>query len=99
MIMEVKTSKGTQAITSDQWHVIHSHFTDPRSDLPFLRGVSSEHPDRSECVKAAKALLARLESEASNVPAAEKDEVFVRRPGFKSLRAVKRRRGRQRRSG
>lgn len=99
MIMEVKTSKGTQAITSDQWHVVHSHFTDPRCELPFLRGVSSEHPDRSECVKAAKALLAKLATEAGNVPAAEKDEVYVRRPGFKSLKAVKSRRGRQRRSG
>lgn len=89
MIKEVKTSKGTDAITSDKWHVIHAHFTDSQRKLPFHRGIASEHDDRDECIKAANALRARLTAEAGKVPAAEQDEVFVRRPGFKSLKAAK----------
>ena len=96
MIKEVVTSKGTAAITSDRWHVVLSRFTNAGRKQPFARGIDSEHADRSECLKAARALRARLAAEAGSVPEEERDEVFVRRPNFKSLKAARRRRARHR---
>ena len=92
MITTVETRKGTEAITSDRWHVVHARFVGEGAGLPFTRSVSSEHDDRKSCVRAAKALVAKVRSEAGTVPLAEQDEVFVRRPGFKSLKAARRRR-------
>jgi hypothetical protein len=91
MISTVETRKGTAAITSDRWHVVHARFTEGEAGLPFLRSITSEHEDRAACVKAARSLVARVRSEAPNVPLAERDQVFVRRPGFKSLRKAARR--------
>ena len=91
MITTVETSKGTEAITSDRWHVVHARFVGARARLPFARSISSEHDDRKSCVQAAKALIAKVRSEAGTVPLAEQDQVFVRRPGFKSLKAARRR--------
>jgi hypothetical protein len=92
MIKEVVTSKGTPAITSDQWHVVHSRYADGRQERPFARAVHSEHASRSECVQAARALRRKLSAGSQSVPAAERDEVFVRRPNFKSLKLARVRR-------
>jgi hypothetical protein len=87
MITAVKTRKGTDAITSDQWHVVHARFLGG-DERGFARSISSEHVDRGACVKAARALIARIRAEAGDVPADQRDQVFVRRPGFKSLKAA-----------
>lgn len=89
MIQEVVTSKGANAITSDHWHVVHSHFTSGRTKRPFVRAVHSEHADSSECQAAAKDLRKKLATESEGLPEAEQDEVFVRRPNFKSLKSVR----------
>lgn len=86
MIREVSTKKGADAITSDRWHVVHARFTGAQRDLPFARGIISEHDDRATCAKVAKALRARLALEGGDLPAEERDEVFVRRPNFRSLK-------------
>jgi hypothetical protein len=91
MIQEVVNSKGAEAITSDHWHVVHSRFVGASRKRPFVRGVESEHADRAACVKAAKALRKKLATEAGSAPVEERDEVFVRRPGFKSLKKARRR--------
>jgi hypothetical protein len=91
MIQEVVTSKGAQAITSDQWHVVHSRFVEAGRQRPFVRGVESEHADRAACVRAARALRRKLATEAGAAPVEERDEVFVRKPGFKSLKKARRR--------
>ena len=91
MIQEAVNSKGSAAITSDQWHVVHSRFVDSARTRPFSRGVSSEHADRVACVKAAKSLKAKLAKDFADAPEDERDEVFVRPPGFKSLKTAKRR--------
>lgn len=91
MITAVKTRKGTDAITSDHWHVVHSHFVGTGERRPFRRSIDSEHGDRTACVTAARALLAKLRAEAGTLPLHERDEVFVRRPGFKSLQVSTRR--------
>ena len=92
MIRDVSTSKGADAITSDHWHVVHSRFAVVRGEPGFARGIHSEHEDRAGCRQAAKELRTRLASENKAVPAAERDEVFVRRPNYKSLKRAKHRR-------
>jgi hypothetical protein len=92
MIQEVVTSKGIAAITSDQWHVVHSRLVDVHSKRPYARGVHSEHADRVACYAAAKALRVKLAGLHAGVPEAERDEVFVRKPNFKTLKLAKTRR-------
>jgi hypothetical protein len=91
MISETLTSKGTAAITSDQWHVVHSHFAgDGKGARPFARAIVSEHDDRSGCRTAAKALMSTIKAEAKKIPVGKRDQVFARPPHFKSLKAAKR---------
>lgn len=92
MIQEVKTSKGKSAITSDQWHVVHSRLVDVGAKRPYARVIHSEHGERTACQKAAKDLRVKIAREDAAVPAAERDEVFIRRPNFKTLKAAKCRR-------
>ncbi len=92
MIQEVVTKKGAAAITSDQWYVVHSRLVDRLGDLPYVRGIHSEHADRISCRKAAAALRTRLLAESASVPADERDEVFARKPRFKTLKAAPARR-------
>jgi hypothetical protein len=97
MITTVDTRKGAEAITSDHWHVVHARFVGAAADLPFARSVTSEHDDRPSCIRAARTLVAQIRRDAGVVPEAERDQVFVRRPGFKSLKSASRRqRGRRR---
>ena len=92
MISTVETRKRTEATTSDRWHVVHSHFVGRLATAPFLRSISSEHDDRASCVAAARSLLTRVRNEAGEVSIADRDQVFVRRPGFKSIKSAKKRR-------
>lgn len=89
MIKEVVTSQGTPAITSDLWHVVHAHFVGGRQARPFIRSVVSEHTDRADCTRAAKALRASLERAAKTISPRQRDEVFVCRPNFKSLKTAR----------
>lgn len=90
MIKETQTSKGTPAITSDHWHVVHSHFTGEGKSGSFAREIVSEHDDRKSCGLAATALSTKLASEASARPLARRDEVFARPPNYRSLKARRR---------
>ncbi len=92
MIQEVVTTKGIPAITSDQWHVVHSRLTDVSGKRPYARGIYSEHADRLACQKAAKALRVKLAADGATAPEAERDEVFVCRPRFKTLKLARTRR-------
>ena len=89
MIQEVDTKKGAAAITSDQWYVVHSRLVDAHQKRPYVRGIHSEHADRLSCRKAALALRAKLLEDNASVPWAERDEVFIRKPKFKTLKQAK----------
>lgn len=89
MISDVQTSKGIPALTSDKWHVVHSRFTFPGARRPFLRSIHSEWDDRATCRVAAKKLRLQLAQGSAAVPESERDEVFVRRPNFKTLRLAR----------
>lgn len=91
MIKEVQNSKGGDAITSDHWHVVHARFVGAGRKRPFTRGIESEHDSRGDCVKAAKALRLELAGAGRKLPESERDEVFVRPPGYKSLKQARRR--------
>jgi hypothetical protein len=94
MISSVETRKGTEAITSDRWHVVHSRFVGESGGFPFRRSIASEHDDRASSVRAARSLVTRLRRESGALPIETRDQVFVRRPGFKSVKSAKRRIGR-----
>ncbi|MFO0981335.1 MAG: hypothetical protein U1E76_06200 [Planctomycetota bacterium] len=51
----------------------------------------SEHDDRKQAVDAAKALLLSLRDRTGDRPIEQRDQVFVRRPNFKSLAFARRR--------
>lgn len=87
MIQEVVTKKGAAAITSDQWYVVHSRFVDRPGELPYMRGIHSEHADRLSCRKAAAALRERIQADNAAAPPDQRDEVFARKPLFKTLKA------------
>lgn len=92
MITEVQTSKGVAALTSDRWHVVHSRLLFAGTERPYSRGIHSEHDDRISCANAAKALRVRLAADSPGVSAAERDEVFVCKPNFKSFKLARTRR-------
>ena len=89
MITEVQTAKGSAAITSDRWHLVHSRWLGTGGRRPFVRSIYSEHDDQAACRDAAKELRRKLASESAGVPPTERDEVLVRRPHFKSLKRAK----------
>jgi len=92
VITDVQTSKGSSAITSDQWHIVHSRLVDAGAKRPYVRSIHSEYADGPSCRKAARALRLRLAAENPGVLEAERDEVFVCRPRFKSLKRARTRR-------
>jgi hypothetical protein len=95
MILAVETKKGTKAITSDHWHVVHSRRTDVGGKVQFVRTVHSEHDARGACLEAAKQLWQRLNETLAKLPAAQRDAVFVCRPNYKSLERSRHRRPRK----
>lgn len=91
MIEQTETRTKLAAITSDRWHVVHSQWSTTPNVQPFQRCIVSEHDDRSHAVEAARALALSLRGNADARPAEEHDQVFVRRPNFKSLAFARRR--------
>lgn len=94
MITDVKTRKGTDAITSDHWHVVHAQCTGAGERRLYHRRIESEHDDRTACVAAARALCRQLRADGGATAGSRRDEVFVRRPGYKSLKVARSRRRR-----
>lgn len=89
MIRDVVTDRGAAALTSDQWHVVHSRFVGPDTERPFTRSIHSEHADRTACREVARTLRAQLAKSDAALPAEQRDEVFVRKPNFRSLKRAK----------
>lgn len=93
MIRDTLSRKKNPALTSDHWHVVHARWTGVGPAVPaFERNIVSEHADRKGAVQAARILLGALADEMSGRSRPTRDQVFVRRPNFKSLKAAPRRR-------
>jgi hypothetical protein len=83
--------KKAAAVTSDQWHVVHARWSGEAADEPrFLRSIVSEHEDGSAALTAARKILSTLSEEMSSRPRETRDQILVRRPGYKSLKNAKR---------
>ena len=95
MIRELETSKGVPALTSDRWHVVHSRWHAGGGKRPWARSVHSECDDEATCRRAARKLRLLLAREADGATPAEADQVFVCKPGFKSFKFAKTRRGKK----
>ena len=86
MITEVQLESGATAITSDRWHLVHARYVFAGAKRPYLRSVHSEHNDRPACRVAARMLRQQLVTQEAGVAFDQRDEVFVRKPNFKSLK-------------
>jgi hypothetical protein len=86
MIQETLSSKQRPALTSDRWHVVHAQWSGKGSgSSSFLRSIVSEHEDQASAVRGARELVERLAAEMAMRPPSERDQLFVRKPGFRSL--------------
>jgi hypothetical protein len=91
MISETKTARSRAAITSDQWHVIRARWhSESNASHPYAREVVSEHPDRGSAADAARTCFAAMALEMAARPRDQRDQVFVRRPRYKSLKQAAR---------
>jgi hypothetical protein len=91
MIEQTETRRKLPAITSNRWHVVHAKWCGTPASEPFERQIVSEHEDRAQAVEAAKSLLHSLHRSGGERAAEQRDQVFVRRPNYKSLAFARRR--------
>lgn len=91
MIRETLNKKSTLAVTSDRWHVVYARWSGVVAEVPrFERSIVSEHDDKAAAVEAARRLASTYPAEMADRPRERRDQVFVRRPGYKSLKSAKR---------
>jgi hypothetical protein len=87
LIRDTLSRKSNPSITSDRWHVVHARWSGNAAGVPsFARSITSEHADRATAIAAARALQTSLGSELATRPRLCRDQVFVRRPAFKTLK-------------
>lgn len=85
MIRETLLESEALAITSDAWHVVHARWNGVAKGTPlFDRAIVSEHADIETAREAARALWRTLEDSMARRPVARRDQLFVRKPDFKS---------------
>ena len=96
MIRELRTSGNRRALTSDLWHVVHARWSGFSTLKPrFERTIVSEHSDLESAVEAARNMAIEiLDWEMMTRSCDVRDQVFVRRPGYGTLKIA----GRVRRS-
>jgi hypothetical protein len=87
VITDALTRRGNPATTSDRWHVVHAKWCGKQANHPpYSRTVVSEHTSREKAVVAAKRLAAKLDPVRIKLPPAERDQILVRPPLFRSLK-------------
>jgi hypothetical protein len=91
MIKKAFTKNRDAAVTSDQWHVVHAEWCgECTADPIFARSIASEHDDKGQAVLAAKKLKSSLRGVAAGRPPEQRDQIFVRPPGFMSVKLAPR---------
>lgn len=91
MIRETTSRRNHAALTSDHWHVVRACLSGEPSEQPrYLRSIVSEHDDRVAAVTAARQIFRSLAPEMADRPRGVRDQIFVRKPDFKSLKLAKR---------
>jgi hypothetical protein len=56
----------------------------------FVRSVVSEHEDRAAAAAAAREVISTIDRSMSDRPTEGRDQVFVRKPDYKSLKTASR---------
>jgi hypothetical protein len=91
VIQEIVNRKNLPALTSDHWHVVHARWSGNAAGKPtFVRSIVSEHEDRAAAVVAARGVMTSIVPTMGDRDPAGRDQVFVRKPDFKSLKIARR---------
>jgi hypothetical protein len=91
MIRESKNHKNSRMLSSDRWHVLRARWTgESKTDPLYRRTIESEHEDRDSALTAARAVAAGFHVEMDSRTRETRDQVLVRRPGYKSLELARR---------
>ena len=98
MIRELLNTKNAPALTSDHWHVVYARLSGeesgksskPAKSPRFVRSIVSEHDDRASAVNAAREIVSTFVVEMAGRERSTRDQVFVRKPKFKSLKLARR---------
>jgi len=89
MIQETSTRRSRPALTSDRWHVVHARWLGEKQGRPsYVRTIVGEYEDRASAARGARELVSSLAPQMSARPLAQRDQLFVRKPGFRSLKAA-----------
>lgn len=89
MITETLSRKQHPALTSDRWHVVHSRWSGNEAGEPrFEREIVSEHGDRDSAANAGREIVASIAEAMAKRPRQCRDQILVRRPAYKSLKAA-----------
>lgn len=92
MIKETVSHKNNPSLTSDRWHVVHARWSgDAAGEPKFERSIVSEHDDQESAAVSARSLETSLASEMNDRKPEQHDQLWVRRPDFKSLKNARRR--------
>lgn len=85
MIRDTTLDSRAPGLTSDAWHVVHARWNGVAKGAPsFDRSIVSEHADLDTAREAARALWRTLEDSMARRPQARRDQLFVRKPEFKT---------------
>jgi hypothetical protein len=96
VIRETVNHKNSPVLTSDHWHVIRARWNGDVSGEPvYQRTIESEHDDSASAATAARSIAAKFAAEMSGRTRETRDQVLVRRPGYRSLKTAKRTRTRR----
>ena len=91
MIHEAQNEVSRLVVISDRWHVVHARWNEDLTGVAqFSRTVVSEHDDEEGARTAAHSLIAELRPELGGRPLPQRDQVFVRKPGYRSLKEAHR---------
>ena len=90
MIRETKNHKNTPVVTSDHWHVLRARWNGDTNGEPlYQRTIESEHDDSASATDAARTIAASFGTEMEGRTRQTRDQVLVRRPGYRSLKIAK----------
>lgn len=91
MIRETTNHKNSPVLTSDHWHVLRARWNGDSAGEPlYQRTIESEHDDSASATDAARTLVATFVTEMDGRTRETRDQVLVRRPGYRSLKTAKR---------
>ncbi len=91
MIRESRNESNRVVLSSDRWHVVHARWERNLTETArFARTIVSEHDDRDTARLSARSLMNQLVAGLAELPLPLRDQIFLRRPGYLSLKRAHR---------